>query len=39
MSTRTIRKLDDPLKTRLRLRAASRGRSMEDEARTILRAA
>ena len=35
----TIRGLDDDLKRRLRLRAARNGRSMEDEARTILRGA
>ncbi len=35
----TIRNLDDRLKKRLRLRAASQGRSMEEEAREILRAA
>lgn len=35
----TIRKLDAQLKKRLRVRAASRGRSMEEEAREILRAA
>jgi plasmid stability protein len=35
----TIRRLDDPLKARLRVRAAEHGRSMEEEARTILRAA
>jgi plasmid stability protein len=35
----TIRNLDDGLKQRLRLRAAAHGRSMEDEARDILRAA
>jgi plasmid stability protein len=39
MGTLTIRNLDDPLKSRLRLRAASRNRSMEEEARQILRAA
>lgn len=39
MATLTIRKLEDPLKMRLRLRAASRNRSMEEEARQILRAA
>jgi phosphopantothenoylcysteine decarboxylase/phosphopantothenate--cysteine ligase len=33
----TIRGLDDEFKQRLRLRAARNGRSMEDEARTILR--
>jgi phosphopantothenoylcysteine decarboxylase/phosphopantothenate--cysteine ligase len=35
----TIRQIDDHLKRRLRLRAASNGRSMEDEVRTILRGA
>jgi plasmid stability protein len=39
MATMTIRNLDDTLKARLRVRAANRGRSMEDEAREILRAA
>ena len=39
MASLTIRKLDDGLKKRLRLRAAQHGRSMEDEARTILREA
>lgn len=39
MGTLTIRNLEDPLKTRLRLRAAARNRSMEEEARQILRAA
>jgi phosphopantothenoylcysteine decarboxylase / phosphopantothenate---cysteine ligase len=39
MASLTIRKLDDGLKRRLRLRAARNGRSMEDEARTILRSA
>ena len=39
MASLTIRKLDDPLKARLRVRAATNGRSMEEEARTILRAA
>jgi plasmid stability protein len=33
----TIRNLDEPLKRRLRVRAAMHGRSMEDEARSILR--
>lgn len=33
----TIRNLDDKLKQHLRLRAAQHGRSMEDEARHILR--
>jgi phosphopantothenoylcysteine decarboxylase / phosphopantothenate---cysteine ligase len=37
MASITIRGLDEELKQRLRLRAASHGRSMEDEARTILR--
>jgi len=39
MASMTIRNIDDQLKTRLRMRAASHGRSMEDEARDILRAA
>jgi phosphopantothenoylcysteine decarboxylase/phosphopantothenate--cysteine ligase len=39
MASITIRQLDEGLKRRLRLRAARNGRSMEDEARTILRAA
>lgn len=39
MASMTIRNLDEALKRRLRLRAASHGRSMEDEARDILRAA
>lgn len=39
MASLTIRNLDDPLKSRLRLRAAARNRSMEEEARQILRAA
>src|SRR6478609_2341577 len=39
MASITIRQLDDDLKKRLRLRAASHGRSMEDEVRTILRGA
>lgn len=37
MATITIRNLDDRLKTRLRVRAAEHGRSMEEEARAILR--
>ena len=37
MASITIRQLGDDLKRRLRLRAARNGRSMEDEARTILR--
>jgi plasmid stability protein len=39
MASITIRNLDDELKARLRVRAAERGRSMEDEAREILRCA
>jgi plasmid stability protein len=39
MATMTIRNIDDHLKARLRVRAAQHGRSMEDEARDILRAA
>lgn len=39
MATLTIRNLEEPLKTRLRMRAAARNRSMEEEARQILRAA
>jgi plasmid stability protein len=35
----TIRKLDEQTKARLRVRAAHHQRSMEDEARNILRAA
>ncbi|WP_449425126.1 FitA-like ribbon-helix-helix domain-containing protein [Rhodanobacter lindaniclasticus] len=35
----TIRNLDDDLKTLLRLRAARHGKSMEEEARSILRTA
>lgn len=37
MASITIRNLDDDLKRRLRIRAAERGRSMEEEAREILR--
>ena len=37
MASITIRGLDDALKARLRVRAAEHGRSMEDEARDILR--
>jgi plasmid stability protein len=37
MSTLTVRKLDDDTKERLRIRAAQHGRSMEAEAREILR--
>lgn len=39
MATMTIRNIDDQLKARLRVQAAQHGRSMEDEARDILRAA
>ncbi|MBW7923225.1 MAG: plasmid stabilization protein [Burkholderiaceae bacterium] len=39
MATMTIRNIDDDLKARLRIQAAVHGRSMEDEARDILRAA
>jgi antitoxin FitA len=39
MATMTIRKIDDQLKARLRVQAARHGRSMEDEARDILRTA
>ncbi|OWT80541.1 MULTISPECIES: plasmid stabilization protein [unclassified Achromobacter] len=39
MATMTIRNIDDHLKARLRIQAALHGRSMEDEARDILRAA
>ncbi len=35
----TVRNLDESLKKRLRIRAAENGRSMEQEARDILRAA
>ena len=37
MASLTIRNIDDALKTRLRVRAAEHGRSMEEEARHILR--
>lgn len=36
MASITIRKLDDDVKSKLRVRAASNGRSMEEEARLIL---
>ena len=39
MATITVRNLDDGLKRQLRIRAAEKGRSMEQEARDILRAA
>jgi plasmid stability protein len=35
----TIRNLDERTKARLRVRAAQHGRSMEEEARTLLKAA
>ena len=37
MASITIRNLDDDVKTRLRVRAAGNGRSMEEEVRLILR--
>lgn len=37
MATLLVRKLDDDLKARLRSRAVTHGRSMEEEARIILR--
>jgi len=37
MATMTIRNLDEDVKRRLRVRAAQHGRSMEEEARSILR--
>ncbi len=39
MASITIRNLEDTLKARLRVRAATHGRSMEEEARDILCAA
>ena len=39
MATLTIRNLDECTKTQLRIQAARHGRSMEEEARTILRSA
>lgn len=39
MASMTIRDLDDRLKQRLRVQAAKHNRSMEEEARAILRAA
>ena len=39
MASITIRNLNDDVKTRLRVRAADNGRSMEEEARLILREA
>lgn len=37
MASITIRNLEDDIKQRLRVRAAEHGRSMEEEAREILR--
>jgi antitoxin FitA len=37
MTTLTIRNLEPEIKTKLRIAAASNGRSMEEEMRTILR--
>lgn len=37
MASLTIRRLDDVIKSRLRIRAARHGRSMEEEAREILK--
>lgn len=39
MASITIRNLDDDVKSRLRIRASTNGRSMEEEARLILREA
>jgi plasmid stability protein len=39
LASMTIRNVDEQLKRRLRVRAAAHGRSMEDEARDVLRAA
>ena len=39
MASITIRNLEDDIKARLRVQAAQRGRSMEEEARDILRVA
>jgi plasmid stability protein len=39
MASITIRRLDENTKARLRVRAAQHGRSMEEEARTLLRLA
>ncbi len=38
MASITIRRLDDSVKAKLRIRAATHGRSMEEEAREILKA-
>ena len=37
MASITIREVDDTIKTKLRMRAAEHGRSMEEAAREILR--
>ena len=39
MAVMTIRNIDDAFKARLRVRAAMHGKSMEEEARDILRSA
>ncbi len=39
MTTLTVRNIEDDLKSRLRVRAAERGHSMEEEVRSILRSA
>ena len=39
MATLTVRNLEDSVKAKLRIRAAQHGRSMEEEARSILRTA
>ena len=39
MASINIRRLDDDVKAKLRVRAALRGRSMEEEAREILKSA
>jgi plasmid stability protein len=39
MATLTIRNLDDRVRARLRVQAAKHGRSMEEEAREILKVA
>lgn len=39
MASITIRKLDDSVKAKLRIRAARNGRSMEEEARSLLTSA
>jgi plasmid stability protein len=39
MASITIRRLDESVKARLRIRAARHGRSMEEEARQVLTAA